>query len=159
MEVLRGTGARLAVLLGDDNVTDGIVTFQPLKTRRKTGTVVSNPMEPALQAALAAGPVGQTTWIAGQKGQKLSKGYAGLWFRKLCDEAGLPQCSAHGVRKGEAVQDAHAGLTVDELKARYGWTENRTPGIYTAQAERKALSINAAQKRLAKRKPRLTLVA
>jgi hypothetical protein len=160
-EVLRGTGARLgdAVLLGNGAVTDGIVTFQPLKTARKTGTIVSNPMEPALKAALAAGPVGQTTWIAGAKGQKLSKGYAGLWFRQLCDEAGLKHCSAHGVRKGEAGADAESGVTVDELKARYGWTENRTPGIYTAQAERKALSINAAQKRLAKGKPRLTLVA
>ena len=160
-EVLRGTGARLgdAVLLGAANLQDGIVTFTPQKTARKTGTIVSIPMERELAHALAAGPVGQTTWICGEKGQPIGKDFAGAWFRKLCDEAGLKQCSAHGVRKGEAGADATSGLTVDELKARYGWTENRTPGIYTAQAERKKLAINGAAKRAAARKPKLTLVA
>jgi hypothetical protein len=160
-EVLRGTGARIedAVLLGNDNLRDGVITFTPQKTARKTGAVVEIEMEPELARALAAGPVGKTTWICGEKGQPIGKAYAGAWFRKLCDEAGLPQCSAHGVRKGEAVADAHTGGTVDELKAKYGWSENRTPGIYTAQAERKALSRNLTAKRAAARKPKLALVA
>jgi hypothetical protein len=160
-EVLRGTGARLedAVLLGDANVEDGVITFMPQKTARKTGTVVHNPMEPELVRALAAGPVGKTTWICGEKGQPIGKGFAGAWFRKLCDEAGLPQCSAHGIRKGEACIDALGGVTTPELRARYGWTEDRTPGIYTKKAEVRRLAISAAAKRAAARKPKLVLVA
>jgi hypothetical protein len=35
----------------------------------------------------------------------------GNWFREQCDAAGLPQCSAHGLRKAAAVRHAINGAT------------------------------------------------
>ena len=152
-DVLLNTGARIsdAVNLGDANVEDGVIKFVPQKTR-KSGTKVAIPMLPELAVALAACPSDGDTWIVGEKGGKMTEGSFGIWFRKLCDEAGLPQCSAHGLRKGAAHRLAKAGCTVDELKKWFGWTENRTPAVYTKEAEGEVLAANAAAKLLAARK-------
>jgi integrase len=42
-------------------------------------------------------------------------------FRDRCDEAGLQQCSAHGLRKLAATRMANAGCSERELMAVFGW--------------------------------------
>src|SRR5262245_40005924 len=39
------------------------------------------------------------------------------WFRQECDRAGLPNCSAHGLRKAAARRLAEAGCTAHEIGA------------------------------------------
>jgi integrase len=112
----------------------------------KTGNPVSIPVLPELAEALAAGPVGEICWIVGDKGQPITADAFSWWFRRVCDEAGLKECSAHGLRKAAARRFALAGATVDELKAWFGWTENKTPGIYTRDADNSQLADNAARR-------------
>jgi integrase len=112
----------------------------------KTNNPVTIPIMPELAEALAAGPVGDLCWIVGDKGNPLTADTFTGWFRQVCDKAGLPECSAHGLRKAAARRFALAGATLDELKAWFGWTENRTPGIYTRDADNSQLADNAARR-------------
>jgi len=146
--ILLWTGARLsdAVQLGDQHVRNGLLSFTPKKTRKKTGARVDMPILPALADALAAGPRGELVWIVGENGLPLTEGGFGHWFRKVCDKAGLAECSAHGLRRACASRLALAGAPVDELKAFLGWTENRTPGVYTRDADNRRLAANAAKR-------------
>jgi integrase len=142
--VLLWTGQRRGdcVKLGDQHVRDGIIRLK----HGKTGNKVAIPVMPELTEALAAGPRGDLVWIVGDKGLPLTADTFTGWFRRVCDAAGLEECSAHGLRKAAACRFAARGATVDELKAWFGWTENRTPGIYTAEADNERLAANAAKK-------------
>jgi len=146
--VILWTGGRLsdAITLGAQHIRDGVISFTPKKTRKKTGAAVHIPVLPELADALAKGPKGELVWIVNERGVPYTEGGFGHWFRKVCDRAGLTECSAHGLRRAAASRFAHAGTTTDELKAWFGWTENRTPGIYTADADAKRLAANAAKR-------------
>ena len=61
----------------------------------------------------------------------------GNWFRKRCNEAGLPHCSAHGLRKASATAAADEGASTHGLKAFFNWATLKEPELYTAQADRK----------------------
>lgn len=147
--VLRWTGQRRGdcVQMGDQNVRDGVIRIK----QGKTGTKVAIPVLPELTEALAKGPRGEMVWIVGDKGLPITADAFTTWFRQVCNKAGLPECSAHGLRKACACDFAARGATLDELKAWFGWTENRTPGIYTEQANREQLADNAAQRLRTKR--------
>ena len=63
----------------------------------------------------------------------------GNWFRRRCDEAGLPHCSAHGLRKAGATIAAENGATEHQLMAMYGWESPKQAALYTRTADRKRL--------------------
>ena len=63
----------------------------------------------------------------------------GNWFRRRCDEAGLPHCSAHGLRKAGATIAAENGATEHQLMAMYGWESPKQAALYTRNADRKRL--------------------
>jgi hypothetical protein len=46
--------------------------------------------------------------------ETLHAGRVRNWFRARCDEAGLPHCSAHGLRKVASLRLAEYGCTVHE---------------------------------------------
>jgi integrase len=139
-DVLLYTGLRRgdAVLLGRQHVRDGIAA---LKTE-KTGTPVTLPILPVLAKTLAAGPVGDLTFIVTDRGQPLSKEGFGNAFRKACRAAGVKK-SAHGVRKIAATRAANAGATVAQLEAIFGWSSGRMASLYTATADRRRLALEA----------------
>ena len=54
---------------------------------------------------------GDLTYLVTDSGRPFSiKGF-GNKFREWCDEAGLPHCSAHGIRKADASLAAEEGAT------------------------------------------------
>jgi integrase len=61
-------------------------------------------------------------------------------FRKWCDEAGLPHCSAHGLRKAGATIAAENGATEAQLMAIFGWSTLKEASRYTRAARRKKLA-------------------
>jgi hypothetical protein len=61
------------------------------------------------------------------------------------DEAGLPQCSAHGLRKAGATVAAENGATDRQLMALYDWTTAAQANVYTAAADRKRMAGEAAR--------------
>jgi integrase len=54
-------------------------------------------------------------------------------FKDWCVEAGLPHCTAHGLRKAGATIAAENGATEHELMAIYGWESPKQAAIYTAR--------------------------
>lgn len=142
--VLLETGLRRgdAVNFGRPHVRGAMATVRT----EKTGEVVSFTISPALAEAIAAGPCGELTYIAGASGKRMRKESFGNWFREACKEAGVEK-SAHGLRKTGAMRHALDGATEHELMARYGWAEPRTAAIYTRKANRERLALAADAKR------------
>ena len=73
-------------------------------------------------------------------GQPFSiKGF-GNKFRDWCDEAGLPHCSAHGIRKADASTAAEEGATTHQLMSMFGWKSVQEVERYTREAKRKKVA-------------------
>ena len=65
---------------------------------------------------------------------------------KRCDAAGLPQCSAHGLRKEAAAKLSELGCTAHEIMAITGHESIQEVERYTKAAEQKQLAKNAMVK-------------
>lgn len=142
-DVLRYTGLRRgdAARLGRPHVRDGVITIRT----EKTGEWVTIRMPPALVATIAAGPVGDLTFIAGERGRPMTKESFGNEFRDWCRLAGVEK-SAHGLRKLAATTAAENGATVAELEAMFGWSGGGMASLYTRSANRKRLGLGASDK-------------
>jgi integrase len=154
-----GTKARLAlalllflgvrrgdvVTLGRQHVKAGWLRMVPRKTRYKRREVSEKPVLPILADIIARSPTGALTFLETEYGRPFSAAGFGGWFRKRCDEAGLPQCSAHGLRKAGATIAAENGATDRQLMALYDWTSEKQANTYTAAANRKKLAGEAAR--------------
>ena len=82
--------------------------------------------------------VGSTAYLLSDRGEPFaSPASFGMWFRRRCDEAGLPHCSAHGLRKATARRLADRGATQVQLKAAGNWSQDKDVAIYTASADQK----------------------
>jgi integrase len=150
LDLLLYTGLRRgdAVRFGRQHVRNGIGT---IKTE-KNGTVVTLPILPILATTLAAGPCGDLTFIAGERGNPLAKESFGNLFRQACNAAGVFERSAHGLRKIAATRAAEAGATVAQLEAIFGWSGGRMASLYTRAADRRRLAMEAMHKLGAGRK-------
>jgi len=145
LDVLLYTGLRRgdAVRLGRQHVRDGVAT---LKNEKGGFTVtVTLPILPVLAATLAKGPCGALTFISGASDQPLTKESFGNEFREACKSAGVPG-SAHGVRKIAATRAANAGATVAQLEAIFGWQGGAMASLYTREADRRRLALEAMHK-------------
>lgn len=139
-DILLYTGLRRgdAALLGPGHVRDGVFS---IKTE-KNGVEVTAPILPALAKSIAATPIGKTTFISGERGNALTKESFGNYFREACGEAGVPG-AAHGLRKAGATRAAEAGVTHSQLKAMFGWDDDKMPTLYTKKADRGRLAKEA----------------
>jgi integrase len=155
-----GTKARLALALllylgvrrgdvvkiGPSQVKNGWLHMVPRKTRHKRKDVVQKPVLPVLVKIISETPlVGSDTYLVTQYGKPFTANGFGGWFRERCDEAGLHQCSAHGLRKAGATLAAENGATDRQLMALYDWTTAAQANVYTAAANRKRMAGEAAR--------------
>ena len=74
------------------------------------------------------------------------KGF-GNWFKKAVIKAGLPHCSAHGLRKAAARRLAEAGCSAHEIMSITGHESLKEVERYTREASRRILA-NAAIDRI-----------
>jgi integrase len=80
----------------------------------KTSNDVSVPVMPELQEAVDAGPLGEATLLEANTGEPYTpKGFYNM-FKRACIKAGLPHCSAHGLRKSAARRCFLAGCSDEE---------------------------------------------
>jgi integrase len=87
------------------------------------------PILPELQRIVdATTPLGKDTYLVTKFGKPFSADGFGNRFRKWCDEAGLPHCSAHGLRKAGSAGLAELGASDREIMA--------ITGHQTAKADR-----------------------
>lgn len=142
MDLLLYTGLRRvdAVRLGPAHISDGTITVRTQKTRAE----VTLPLRPELVATINATVTGET-FLLSPKGKAWSVGVFGIWFRKACEEAGVPG-RAHGLRKAGATIAANNGATPFELAALFGWSGTKMAEVYTKKADRKRLAAQAMQK-------------
>lgn len=147
----RGTKARLALEIflwtaqrrgdastfGRKHIVRGKINF----LASKNGADLWLPMAPDLRAAIDAMPaVGIETFLVTEYGKPFSKAGLGNKMRDWCNQAGLPQCSAHGLRKAAARRSAQTEGTQQGIKAVGGWKGDEEVRIYTAAVEQEQLA-------------------
>jgi len=116
--------------------------------QRKTDKVVTLSIHPELARALAAAPKNHLTFLTTERGAAFSVAGFGNWFRKQCNEAGLPQCSAHGLRKAACRRLAEAGCSANEIAAISGHASLREVERYTRAASQSHLAEQALTRQL-----------
>jgi integrase len=117
LALLLYTGLRRSdiVLVGRQHVRDGWLKMTLQKNRRRTPVTIEIPMLPALREVIDASPTGDLIFLATRFGRPFTVDRFGNWFRMKCNEAGLPHCSAHGLRKAAAAMAAQNGGTTHQL--------------------------------------------
>jgi integrase len=136
LELLLGTGQRRSdvVRMGwQHRKGDEIAVRQ-----QKTDEALLIPMELSLVQAVAAVPKTNLTFLVTERGAPFTAVGFGNWFRDRCNEAGLPQCSAHGLRKLAATRLANAGCSTDQVKAITGHKSLSEVARYTKAADQRA---------------------
>ena len=79
-------------------------------------------------------------------GKSLHPESFGNWFRERCTEAGLPHCSAHGLRKAGARRLAEAGASEFEVMAFLAHRTAQEASRYVAKANRATLTTSGLAK-------------
>jgi integrase len=149
LEIMLTIGARRsdACRIGRQHETDGgqWLSFVAWKGRNKVKTrkTINAEIRPELRKALAATPLGDTTYLVNDQGKPFTIAGFGNKMREWCDAAKLPQCSAHGLRKSSAVEMAESGATAPELCALFGWSKLETAEVYIREAQKKTMVGNA----------------
>ncbi len=134
------------VTIGPSQVKDGWLHIVPRKTRYKRKSVSQKPILPVLAEIIASTPVvGTETFLVTEYGKPFTAAGFGGWFRARCNEAGLPQCTAHGLRKAGATLAAENGATDRQLMALFDWTTAAQANAYTGAANRKRMAGEAAR--------------
>lgn len=122
---------------GRKHLRDGRFQF----TQSKTGKTLWLPVAPQLQAAIDAMPVtGTETFLVTHYGKPFTKAGLGNKMRDWCNQAGLPHCSMHGLRKAGARRAAELGASNQMLKAVGGWSGDQEVSTYTANADQARLA-------------------
>jgi integrase len=116
------------------------IAFTQHKNRNKSPVTLTIRVLPELEHLLAEGPTGALSFLETQFGKPFTANGFGDWFRRRCNEAGLPHCSAHGLRKAGATIAADNGATAHQLMAIFGWTTLKQAELYTKKADQKRLA-------------------
>jgi integrase len=96
-----------------------------------------------LKTIVDATPSGNMTFLVTAFGKPFTANEFGNWFGQRCDEAGLPHCPAHGLRKAAAARLAELGAGENEIMAIAGHTTSKEVVRYTRSERQKVLAANA----------------
>lgn len=144
MELMLWTGQRRidAIHLGPRHVATGRIELSQSKGGKELGL----PVAPQLLDAIVAMPPlpnGAQCFLLNELGRPFSNAGFGNWFRDRCDEAGLPQCTAHGLRKAMMRRLADVETSQQGLKSVSGHSRDEEVAIYVRGAEQRRLAAAA----------------
>jgi integrase len=144
MALLLYTGQRRGdvIRMGSQHVRGGILTVK----QEKTEVELAIPVHADLDSVLAASPSGHLTFLTTRYGGPFTATAFSNWFRDQCDAAGLPHCSAHGLRKAAARRLAEAGCTPHEIGAITGHASLAELTRYTRAVDQRRLAETAMAK-------------
>ena len=145
LEILLGTGASRqdAAALTRANIRGDRLLYR----RGKTGQEVDLPILPELATELSLIPRTQMVLLAhGHEAKSYSATPLGNWFRDRCKEAGLAECTSHGLRKAGARRLAEAGATEWEVMAFLAHRTAKEASRYVAAANRSKLTTSGMAK-------------
>lgn len=136
------TGVRRSdvVLLGRQMIREGWLHFTEKKNGKRKPKPRQLPVLPALQHIIDRSPAGNMTFLVTEYDRPFTGNGFGNKMRDWCNEAGLPQCSAHGLRKAGATIAADNGATEHQLMAIFGWESPKQAALYTRKANRRKLA-------------------
>jgi integrase len=109
----------------------------------KTGQLCIIPILPELQNIIDQTETGDLVWLVNNRGKPYKPVQFSKTFRTWCDQAGLPHCTAHGLRKGGAALLAEAGKTNHEIMAITGHRTLSELERYTREFRREAMADQA----------------
>lgn len=154
MHLAMFTGLRLSdlAIVGRQHIRDGWLTIRPQKTNKSSGVIVQLPVLAPLQQTIDSVATGDLTFLVTEFGKPFTVNGLGNKMRQWCDEAGLPNCTTHGLRKAGATIAAENGATDEELMAIFGWTTKQQTTHYTKNANRKRIAAGAMHKLIPEQK-------
>lgn len=141
MELMLNLGVRRSdlVKLGWKNLIGERIEFSPLKGAAHHVQRLSLPVTDELREALDAMRHDEPTFLVTEYSKAFSSNGFGNKMRQWCNNAGLPECSSHGLRKSSATILAEAGATEHQLMAIFGWSDSKMAQHYTKAAQSKLL--------------------
>lgn len=145
LEIMLWTGLRLgdAARFGRAHIKGGTVRY----VQAKTGKELILPAAPQMLRAIEEMPMtGIETFLVTDYGKPFSVDGLGNKVRQWCDEAGLPHCTAHGLRKALARRTADLGATQQQLKAVGTWSNDAEVATYVRGADQAKLADSALSK-------------
>lgn len=122
------------------------ITFTQAKGNNSETVRVTLPIMPPLAKALDSAAAGDFIYLLSAHGKPFIAESFGNKFRTWADEAGLPDLSMHGIRKGQGAILAEYGCTPHEIMAILGHTNITTGEIYTRSANRISLAKSGMEK-------------
>lgn len=139
------TGQRRSdlVLLGRQHVRGGAIILTQQKNRNKAPVRLEIPIVPELRTIIDASPCGDLTFLVTEYNRPFTANGFGNRFHKWCAEAGLPHCSAHGLRKATAARLAELGCSELEIMAITGHRTSKEVTRYTRAASQKLRAVSA----------------
>lgn len=144
MELMLWTDQRRsdAVKMGKAQIVGGRIPIQ----QEKGGKTLWVALAPQLLEAIVAMKPEDTSpfcFLVTKKGSPFTKESFGNWFKKACVDAGLPHCTAHGLRKATLRRMAELEMANKSMKSVSGQTRDETLAIYTEDANQKRLADSA----------------
>jgi len=137
-----GASRQDAARMGWQNVSEGRIRYR----RGKTGIEADLPILPELMAELNHVPRTQLLFLTYGEGKPYKAATLGNWFHDQCHLAGLPKCSAHGLRKAGARRIAESGGTEHEVMSFMAHATPKEGATYTRKASRARMADSALSK-------------
>ena len=145
LELMLWTGKRRsdAVTLGPQHVVGTDLAGRDIKTGKRW----TLPIAPQLRHAIEAMPeTSHLCYLMSERGRAYSAASFGNVFRDWCDVAGLPHCSAHGLRKAISRRMAEQHIGNAGIKAVTLHSRDEEVALYVAAADQKRLAENSIRK-------------
>jgi integrase len=143
LELTLSTGQRRSdvVRMGWQHVQGDCIAVR----QEKTDEPLLIPIDAELAPVLAVTTRTNLTFLLTEFGKPFTAAGFGNWFRDRCNEAGLPQCSAHGLRKLAATRLADAGCSSEQIKAITGHRSDSALAPYIRRANKARLARQAKE--------------
>jgi integrase len=142
MELMLWTDQRKvdAIHLGPKDTENGNFFIR----QTKTGKELILPIAPQLSRAIEAMPKSNAPcYLMTEWGEPFSVSGFGNWFRDQCDAAGLPNCTAHGLRKATLRRMADLEMPNKTMKSVSGHSKDDEIARYVEDADRSRLAKEA----------------
>ena len=115
--------------------------FHVLRAEAGSSNPTSKPILPPLLEAIRRTPIWLQTFLVTSFGKPYMHAGLGEW----CNEAGLPECSSHGLKKAAATICANMGATDRRLMALFDWQSEKQANVHTLKANKTKLAADCAR--------------
>jgi integrase/recombinase XerD len=105
------------IRLGPQHIRDGRLKYRQAKNENRRPVDMDIPVHEDLAIIIAGTPSEHLTFLTTEYGRPFAPAGFGNKFREWCNQAGLNNCSAHGLRKATAARLAQGGATPHEIMA------------------------------------------